>query len=567
MNCSAGKTVSVIFLSLAFLLTVFCYRSLSADEPVDETAAAIRKRLETMDGRNLTLRSGETLRFPAELRIFYTRRGFRTAWTDHDGILPVAASLRNALLKAALHGLDPEEYHLVSLERLFSQIRKGVGIDGALFAENRMELDLLLTDAFFLYAAHLASGKVNPETVDAQWFLRKRPSPNLLRTLEQALSSAEVESILENLAPSSPAYANLRKALSKYRDIERRRKWPVMMEGIRLKKGDRSEQVALLRERLDVPEVFPFWEDREDGEGKYLFDEYLERAVKAFQKSHGLIADGVAGSETLEAMNVTAAERVRQIKVNLERLRWIPDDPGDRAVIINIPEFRLRVLGKEKEVFNSRIVVGKYAQNTPVFGSRITHFILNPYWHVPRSIAVEEILPLIKQSPEYLNWEDMKVLSGSGAKTRIVPPWTIDWENMTAREFNYHLRQDPGPRNPLGRIKFYFPNPYDVYLHDTPYLHLFEQKKRNFSHGCIRVENPVELAVVLLGGNSIETRKQLLSAIETGKRKQFQLRQPVSIRVFYFTTWAEADGTVHFRKDIYNHDLPLQKALEKTGLP
>jgi murein L,D-transpeptidase YcbB/YkuD len=266
----------------------------------------------------------------------------------------------------------------------------------------------------------------------------------------------------------------------------------------------------------------------------------------------------------LEALNVTAAERIRQIEVNLERLRWMPEDLGrDMLVIVNIPEFRLRVVEDGNEKLSSKIVVGKYGGNTPVFNSSIKSIIVNPYWSVPHNIAAEEVLPLIKKSPEYLPYKGMKVLSG----TRIVHPWTVDWEKVTAQNFKFQLRQDPGPRNPLGRIKFNFPNPFDVYLHDTPDRRLFEWEERNFSHGCIRVENPTELAVVLLGKDPEKSRKQILSATDTGKETVFPLAKPVGIYVIYFTAWVDDAGKLQFRKDIYNHDAPVRAVLERPVLP
>jgi len=559
----AGKTVFVVLFSLVLLLTAFSQERLFAGPSVDEMTAAIQNRLKAADGPDSSLSAGEGLSFPAEMRKFYTRRGFRPAWIDVEGPLPAATSLLKVLQQSSRHGLRPEDYHAGRIKSLLPGIMRYFVRGLPLSAEQSMNLDFLLTDAFFLYASHLSSGKVNPEEIKAQWFIRKRTKPNLSQTLEKALESGEVEAVLENLAPSSPSYVRLMAVLREYREIDQRGGWPVIPAGASLKEGDRSERVPLLLERLGMPGRSLFGGDPGGSEREALYDESIVQAVKKFQQSHGLSADGAVGPGTLAALNIPAAERIRQIEINLERHRWMPDDLGDPRVIVNIPEFKLRVIENGKEVMTSRIVVGNYARNTPVFDSRISHFILNPYWYVPRSIAVEEILPLIRKYPEYFNWENMKVLSGSSSK--IIPPWEVDWDKVTPQNFNVQLRQDPGPKNALGRIKFMFPNSFDVYLHDTPDRRLFERVERSFSHGCIRVENPARLAAILQQGKSGASEKEILAAMDTGKRKLIRLPRAVRIYVLYFTVWVDADGTVQFPRDVYSYDASLRNALEKTA--
>jgi murein L,D-transpeptidase YcbB/YkuD len=547
--------------SLLLLLTAFCGSGWCADISTEDITAAIQKRIKTAkkQSQGLCCDSGERLYFPAEVRIFYSRRGFHPVWTDGEGPLPLSDSMMKILRNASRHGLRPEDYHLASIEELLTVTKWKFFGGNPLSAEKSTDLEFLMTDAFFLYASHLASGKVKEEKKKA-WFLRERNVPDLTRAIEQALEPKQMEAVLESTAPYSLSYVRLVAALRKYREIDRKGGWPIVPAGAALKKGNRSERVSLLRERLKITGELP----RNEDSGEDLFDDSLEKAVKDFQQSHGINVDGIVGTGTLEALNVTAAERIRQIEVNLERLRWMPEDlGGDMLVIVNIPEFRLRVVEDGKERLSSKIVVGKYGGNTPVFNSSIKNFIVNPYWSVPHNIAAEEVLPLIKKSPEYLPYKGMKVFSG----TRIVHPWTVDWEKVTAQNFKYQLRQEPGPRNPLGRIKFNFPNPFDVYLHDTPDRRLFEWEERNFSHGCIRVENPTELAVVLLGKDPEKSRKQILSAMETGKETVFPLVKPVGIYVIYFTAWVDDEGKLQLRKDIYNHDAPVRTALERPVQP
>jgi len=554
----AGKRGWIGVLLMVLLLTAPGVGGVLAGGPPDEIKAEIQSRLAGNEAGRSALPSREALAFPAEAKKFYARRGFHPAWSDSEGPTPAATSLRDVLRKASRHGLVPEAYHLISIESLLSE--RGFFFNRKpLPADKAAQLDVLLTDAFFLYAAHLSTGCVAPDKANVQWHVSRRKLPNLPATLEQALKSEKIEAVLESLAPSGPCYTRLMAALQEYREIERHGGWPVVPAGGRLREGDRSERVPALRQRLGLPPRPAFLEESEENRNR--FDQPLTAVVKAFQQRHGLTADGIVDSATLEALNTPVTARIRQLEINLERLRWLPEDLGERLVIVNIPEFRLRVLERGTEVLSSRIVVGRYATNTPVFNSRILHFELNPYWNVPRSIAAGEILPQIQQNIEYLNWMDMKVIAG----TRTVPPWTIDWERLTPRTFNLQLRQDPGPKNPLGRIKFFFPNSFDVYLHDTPNRHLFEQEKRSFSHGCIRVENPEELAVTLLGGSPGKSRQGILAAMETGQTRLIRLPQPVSIYILYFTAWADAEGAVQFRKDIYKQDEPLAEILEKRG--
>lgn len=554
----AGMRVLIGLLLMVLLMTAPGVGNVLAESPPDEMRAAIQNRLAGREAGKPAAPSGTALAFPAEVKNFYARRGYHPAWNGSEGPTPAATSLRDVLSKASRHGLVPEAYHLVPIESLLAE--RGYFFNRKpLPADQAAQLDALLTDAFFLYAAHLSTGSVVPEKANIQWHVSRRKLPNLPATLEQALKSGKIEAALESLAPSGPCYTRLMAALQEYREIERHGGWPVVPAGGRLREGDRSERVPSLRQRLGLPPRPAFLEESEENRNR--FDQPLTAAVKAFQQRHGLIADGIVDSETLAALNTPVTARIRQLEINLERLRWLPEDLGERVVIVNIPEFRLRVLEKGTEVRSSRIVVGRYATNTPVFNSRISYFELNPYWNVPRSIAAAEILPQIQQNVEYLNWMDMKVIAGA----RIVPPWTIDWERLTPSTFNLQLRQDPGPKNPLGRIKFVFPNSFDVYLHDTPNRRLFEQEKRSFSHGCIRVENPEELAVTLLGGNPGKFSREILEAMESGQTRQIRLPQPVSIYILYFTAWADAEGAVQFRRDIYKQDEPLAEILEKRG--
>jgi murein L,D-transpeptidase YcbB/YkuD len=265
------------------------------------------------------------------------------------------------------------------------------------------------------------------------------------------------------------------------------------------------------------------------------------------------------GPATLRALNVTAEERARQIEVNLERMRWISGNLGSRYLKVNIADDSLDVIEDGRTIMSTSVVVGKPYWHTPVFSDMMTHLVLNPYWNIPQSILKNDLLPKIQRSRGYLAQEGIKVLRG----TREINPRRVNWSTADADNFKYLLRQEPGPKNPLGRIKFMFPNNFNVYLHDTPSKNLFSRNVKTFSHGCIRIEKPIYLAEYLLRDDPEWTRGRILAEIETGKRQTVQLPEPVSIHILYLTAWIDKEGILQFRDDVYRRDKSLLEAIRK----
>ncbi len=274
-----------------------------------------------------------------------------------------------------------------------------------------------------------------------------------------------------------------------------------------------------------------------------------------------MVVAGAVGPKTRAALNVPVEARIRQVILNIDRLRHQTSTFGDRHIVVNIPNYQLDVMEEGESVMTMRVVVGKPDWQTPTFQSTMTHLVMNPYWVVPEGITHREIIPKVLQNPAYLKHQNMEMLRGHGSNTKIINPANIDWSTISIRDFPYRFRQRPGSRNALGRIKFKFPNRFHVYMHDTPARALFAKPKRAFSHGCVRLERPTDLAAYLLQNDPAWTSGRIEQTIKGGRRQHVNLSQPIDVHLIYQTAWVDADGRVQFRPDIYGLDKKHQKVL------
>lgn len=507
----------------------------------DEVAAALR-RLSTA-----RILGAEPLLYNRSLARFYQERQFQPAWSDGRQLFATAEELLTAIPAAAGEGLDPRNYHLAALNdrsRLFLTTPT---------AQLAAELDLLLSDAFMTLASHYLNGCIDPAQVDTAWHI-PREEADPLRLLNQALLSGRIRDSLQALLPPDPAYAALRSAWQDMQLIAAVGGWPQLTFKPPLRPGAVGAGVVALRQRLLASGDLPAAE----GAGE-IFDASLEAAVWRFQSRHGLVADRIVGHQTLAALNVSAAVRARQLAVNLERWRWLPRSLGERHLRVNLPAFHLELFEAGEPVLNMRVIVGRQVRQTPAFVGRMTYLVLNPYWEVPPNLAVLDLLSKIQADGGYLAKNGIKVFTRPGG-TRLNPA-DINWQQLGAGNFPYHLRQDPGPKNALGRVKFMFPNRYTIYLHDTPTPKLFEREQRSFSSGCIRIEQPFDLAQYLLRGTPLATPAALEEFLQSAKNQTVLLPAPLPVYLLYFTAWVEADGTLNFRPDLYQRNLRLDRAL------
>jgi murein L,D-transpeptidase YcbB/YkuD len=556
------KYVICITITLAFALSFVCSEGFSAQKPyhdqttLSEVRTLIKKHIAKGGSPlHITVR-GELIYSSFMLETFYKRRAFEPAWVLNDIRLLQAYYLIEAIEAAYLEGLTPDHYHLRTVKALITEVQENISKEAPQDPETLVDLDLLLTDAFLLLGCHFSAGCVNPVTIEAEWFT-KRGRLDAAAVLDIALNENRVKETLQSLLPPQDSYAKLKQALRAYRKIVIKGGWPAIPEGPSLKVGFQDERIIPLRQRL----IISGYLHPDDNIPTVTFDTALENAVKKFQSLQGLDVDGVVGPATLKALNISAEARARQIELNLERMRWIYRDLGQRYIIVNIADFTLNVIEDNRAVLSMRVVVGKPFWHTPVFSGKMTYIVLNPSWNVPKSIALEETIPKIRKDPDYLTKHNMKILKGWSENDEEIDPDTINWSSLDVQNFKYRFRQDPGPKNPLGRIKFMFPNEFGVYLHDTPSKRLFSKSVRSFSHGCIRLEKPLDLGEYVLKGTPDWTREKMLAEIETGKEQIVRLREPVDINIIYLTAWVDDEGSLHFRDDIYKRDARLDKSL------
>ena len=486
----------------------------------------------------------------------YERRNFAPNWTNRDEIGELITVIKNT----DKDGLDPADYHLREAEYVYREL----GAGNLQSAHEQAALDVMLTDSLFRVAYHLRFGKVNPNNLDTNWNFKRElgDQPPAVR-MQQAMDAPSLQTFLDELAPRGPIYKRLRVALADYRELAAAGGWPSVAEGPTLKPGATDERVATIARRLavtaDIADAAPY-------ASSAVYDEALEAGVRKFQARHGLDSDGVIGPATLRAMNVPVETRIEQLRLNLERARWVFDSLSDNFIIVNIAGFRAYVVRDTNIVWQTQVQVGRSYHQTPVFRDEMKYVVFNPTWTVPYSIATKEMLPRIKKDPTYFDTRDFDIKDRSGA---LIDPKSIDWSKLSRGNFPYTFVQRPGPRNALGRVKFIFPNEHSVYLHDTPSKALFGRAERAFSHGCVRVQNPFDLAEVLLGSDGWDQDK-IKATLDSLETKTVYLPEALPVLLLYWTADIGQTGDVHFYTDVYERDARITKAMAapfKAELP
>jgi len=505
--------------------------------PAVAQVAAVREAI----ARRLATRIAQRDSTWAVLDDVYRSREYLPLWSDDRGPLPIAGEVLSLVADAAREGLEPARYPLDHARTLLENARS---------IDDLAELEIVLSEAWLSYAHDVSLGRVEPAAIDSLW--RHGAPLTLTETLRAALARDDVVEALRDLAPPFEGYRRLRLALEHYRTLAAG-PWDALPEGPSLTPGATGPRVTAVRERLIA------LGDLSHAASGPVYDSSLMAAVRRFQERHGLAADGLVEGATLAALNVAPAARVRQLEANLERWRWLPRALGARRIVLNIPAFSIELVEDDRVVLALRAVVGRTDWPTPIVSGVVTHVVLNPSWRVPHDIAVSELLPLVRADPHHLAREGIEVLSATG---RPVDPDAVDWTTMTDTAFRLRFVQAPGPRNPLGLVKLEFANPFAVFVHGTPQPEQFRQAQRALSHGCVRTEQAVELAVYLLRDDPAWSRDTIRAALERGQQLRIPVRKPPAVHLAYWTAWVNAAGAVQFRDDVYGWDAKLLEALQ-----
>ena len=465
-----------------------------------------------------------------------------------------AANVLAVLEDAESHGLDPDSYFIDKIHQYWNS-KDTVGL---------VRLDILLTLGMIRYVADQREGRMESREVDPELFAAARDVEvdwDLLR--QTAFEAPDMKAFLGQQVPPFLQYRELQNKLAEYRVLAVKGGWPSIPAGNALKPGMEDQRVTIVRKRLAATgELAP------ENMDSAVFDTALAKAVKRFQKRHNLKPDGVVGNQTLAAMNVPVVVRIEQIIINMERYRWLKRRIRDRLVVVNIAGFEAFAGKPGKFDLKMPVIVGKKYHKTPVFSDTIKYVVINPYWNLTPSIARNETLPNLKKDPHYLEKHNMRIFRGWGLDAPELDATTIDWSKVSKKNMNrYHIRQDPGPDNALGTLKLVFPNKYNVYLHDTPAHGLFKQERRVFSHGCIRMDRPAEMAAWVLGGEEKGWSLARVNEIVASRQRQVAvLDQPIPVYILYRTAFVNPeDNTLYFYEDIYGRDQLLAKALFNTG--
>ncbi len=503
-------------------------------------AAELRKHLSKADA---PLRMGSIeIKARALLQEVYARDDYLPLWHEAARI-----QLAAAVADSVNDGLNPLDYP-----------HEGPAPGPTLPAAACAAQELKLTEGLLRLAYSLRFGRTDPRELSRTWnYPRHLGEEQAADWLRETMRTGKLTAALNALRPDAVWYEKLRMAHAALLGQGSAPEWPQLGAGSSLRVGMVDPDVHQLRRRLAAASGKSLPQQAHAD----LYDAALEAQVRAFQATHGLLADGVVGAHTRAALNVPRAARIAQLRVNLERLRWIARELPARFLAVNIASFEAGLVEHGMLLWRARTIVGRPYRQTPVFRSTITTLEINPYWTVPPGILKHDVLPALQRDPGYLKAKGLQVIDAQGA---VVDPATLDWMQFQHGSVPYVLRQPPGDDNSLGRIKFLFPNPYTVYLHDTPARDLFAQQSRVFSSGCIRIERPFELASLLLAGDPDWPPDKVQAALESGVRTPIRLREPVPILLLYLTAYVDTENGVSYREDVYKRDARVLQALEGT---
>ena len=539
-NLALCNANAILLSSILFgLITALYCSSIYADTQIDLVNASYTN--DTQRTSIINALNNPSLLLKDQVTQLYKLRNYNLIWSNGQQYNENARELYKIIRQADKYGLSPADYDVNVIQYFLQSTISDLNF----FRKS----DVTFTHAYIKLASHLGKGKYS-KTRDLQ-----DKEYALIEILSEAVENKSISKTIGNLKTNHSRYTKLALALNKYRSFEYEHQ-PIVLDQKSLAISDQSPEIIKLRKRLH-----DYGDYTDEDLHSDVLDEPIALAITNFQNRHGLKADGILGEKTVRELNIPIAYRIQQLELNLERARHLPDISQGRHLIINIPDYNLYVVDSGQTIYKSRVVVGKKKDATPVLTSGLTELVLNPYWNVPFSIASKEIIPKMQQDPEYLVKNNMQLLGFINNQTHVISPEAIDWSTIDFSGTPLRIRQAPGSRNSLGRIKFIFPNAYSIYLHDTPSRSLFSRNHRAFSHGCVRVEDPFGLAKVLLPSQDAWSKDDLYYSVKHNKTKTVKLDNPTPIHIIYMTAWVDDQNVINFRPDIYKRDSQIASTL------
>lgn len=542
---------------LSYLLMLAVSFNCSADEPSPPASSTVSAGILSLIGEGVHpgLRWGKFTDYQTQLQQLYESNGYQPLWTLNGKGAAQAKAMIASLRLAHTRGLNNEDYDAELLTKWLDGI--DIAKESAVAPQIPASFDVALSLMSMRYASNVYVGRINPRHVNFGLDIEPKKL-DLPAIVKQLAASNNPDEIISGLEPKLRLYTNLKNALQSFPTHTLHITNPEISLPAKFSPGDRHPDVLKLRRALD---------EKDNSQSEH-YDDHLVELVKNFQRHHGLAADGVIGKGTLAHLNTSPAGRLKQIQLSMERLRWLPEHLEGRYIIVNIPSFELFGFdaNDEKPAVSMNVIVGEAidGRNTPVFHSDMTYVNFRPYWNVPYKIAAKEYLPKLLNNPGYLAHSNMELVSNLAPGSSIYQPSYEHFEMLASGELK--LRQKPGPKNALGLVKFAFPNNNNVYLHSTPTPSLFKKSRRDFSHGCIRVERPSDLAEYVLKEQGEWSREKIDEAMNGDKTRTVTLKSPLPVYIFYATALAEENGEVRYYQDIYGHDQILQNLLGR-GFP
>ena len=532
-----------IFFCCFFVISIAHSQESSSNNNPDQNA--IKALIDKLENNKTVKIDGEKVTAKSFLANLYKKNNYSLLWTSSKNIKDLIKIIDDSYYE----GLNPKDYHIEFIKTRASKLSNSSN------SQEKAEFDIVLTNAIQTYAAHLIQGKVHPTKLNPSWNYGQRLIPDSAEFL--FLDHLANENLIEginSIKTEMPMYAKLKKWFVTYDSILKAggdiKQLEYPEKALRI--GDTSSVVTNLKLHLNNYGISV-------ENTSQIFDEELDLALKEFQQHNGLDADGIAGKKTYDALNLSLQDRMDKIRVNLERCRWLNNEIPSDYLLVNIADFNLYLWRNHKVVYKSRVVVGKEKHATPVFTSNIKYVVFNPTWTIPYSIATKETLPKLKKDPNYLKKHNMTLLKNGN----VVDPSNFNFNDYSTKRFPFTVRQEPGSNNALGQVKFIFPNKYSVYLHDTPSKGFFNRSERTFSHGCIRVENPLLLAEQLLKDIDYD-QKKIKEVLDTKKITNVNLSKPLPVMLMYWTCYEnEVNNRLYFFSDVYKRDEKLLNELNE----